>query len=142
MADGRLTVHFLIMNDTSNQSSTISHDLDDLKNQDIHNPVTTFIQSNLDQPFVRALVSLLDKIAAKADLQRLISQLLSTLTDPQLYIALVNALKAHIEAHPWATAFFIIGVILMVNPLAWAGFGSLGPVAGKIMVSSSAHFTE
>ena len=128
------------MNDASNQSSTISHDLDNLKNQDIDTPVTTFIQSNLDHPLVRAVVSLLDKIA-KADLQRFISQLVSTLTDPQLHIGLVDALKAHIEAHPWATAFFIIGVILMVNPLAMAGFGSLGPVAGKIMVSS-AHFTE
>jgi hypothetical protein len=31
--------------------------------------------------------------------------------------------------------FFAIGVILMSNPLAIAGFGALGPVAGKSMVS-------
>jgi hypothetical protein len=111
-----------------------SRSLNDLQNQDIHALVSTFVQSNAGQPFVRAVVSLLDTIAAKADLQRLINQLLSTLTDRQLYNGLSNALKAHVEAHPWSTAFFIIGIVLLCNPLAMAGFGSLGPVAGKFMV--------
>lgn len=122
-----------------NQSSivpSISHALDDLRYQDIYALVATFIQSNLVQPLVWAVVSLL---AAKEDLQLLISQLLSTLTDPQLYIGLFNAPKAYIEAHPWQTTFFviiIIGIILLCNPLVMMGFGSLGPMAGKFMVSS------
>ena len=124
-----------------NHSPTVSRALNDLRNLNIPALVTSFIQSNLGQPLVRAVVSLLDRIAT-ADLQRLINQLLSTLTDRQFYLELVNILEAWIEAHPWATAFLIIGVILMVNPLTMAGFGSLGPVAGKFMGSSSAHFTE
>ena len=126
----------------NNQSSTpsISRTLERLRNEDIH--ALSFVQSDLDQPLVRAVVSLLDKISAKADLQRLINQLMSTLTDSQFYNGLFNALKAHIKAHPWQTAFFIVGVILLCNPLAMVGFGSLGPVAGKFMVSSSAHFTK
>ena len=125
-----------------NLSSTVSRALDALSNQEIHAPsLITFIQSNLGQPLVQAVASLLDRIRAKADLQRFISQLLYKLTDRQLYIGLVNALKACIKAHPWATAFFIIGLIIMFNPLAIIGFGALGPVAGKFMVSS-AHFTE
>ena len=114
----------------------------DLRDLDIHGLTTTFVQSNLDRPLVQAVVTLLDRISTKADLQRLINQLMTTLTDSQFYNGLFNALKAHIEAHPWQTAFFIIGVILMCNPLAMMGFGSLGPVAGEFMVSSSAHFTE
>ena len=112
-----------------------SRSLDDLQNQDIHALVSTFVQSNADQPLVGAVVSLLDTIAAKAvtDLQRLVNQLLSKLTDRQFYNGLFNALKAHVEAHPWSTAFFIIGIVLLCNPLAMAGFGSLGPVAGKSM---------
>ena len=115
-------------------ASPLARTLNDLQNQDIHALVSTVIQSNADQPLVRAVVSLLDKIAAKADLQRLIKQLLSTLTDRQLYNGLFDALKAHIEAHPWSTAFLIIGIVLLCNPLAMAGFGSLGPVAGMSMV--------
>ncbi|KIM83487.1 hypothetical protein PILCRDRAFT_819102 [Piloderma croceum F 1598] len=108
--------------------------LHDLQNQDIHALVSTFIQSNADQPLVGAVVSLLDTIAAKAaaDLQRLINQLLSKLTDRQFYDGLFNALKAHVEAHPWPTAFLIVGIVLLCNPLAMAGFGSLGPVAGSL----------
>ena len=120
--------------------------LSELQNQDIHAIVSAFLQSvaSAGQQLVEVVVSLLDKIAANAaaDLQRLINQLLSTLTDRQFYNGLFNALKAHIKAHPWRTAFFIIGVILLCNPLAMVGFGSLGPVAGKFMVSSSAHFTK
>ncbi|KAK2466601.1 hypothetical protein APHAL10511_000859 [Amanita phalloides] len=109
-----------------------SRAFDDLRNQDIHTLVSTFIQSNGGQPLVRAVVSLLDTIAAKVDLHRLINQLLSTLTDHQFYAGLFNSLKVHIEAHPWPTAFFIIGLVLLCNPLAMAGFGSLGPVAGSL----------
>jgi len=109
-----------------------SRALDDLRNQDIYALVSAFIQSNAGQPLVRAVVSLLDKIAVKTDLQHLINQLLSTLADHQLYNGLFNALKEHLEAHPWPTAFFIVGVVLLCNPLAMAGFGSLGPVAGSL----------
>ncbi|KAK2466598.1 hypothetical protein APHAL10511_000856 [Amanita phalloides] len=109
-----------------------SRAFNDLRDQDIHVLVSTFIQSNGGQPLVRAVVSLLDTIATKVDLHRLIKLLLSTLTDHQFYAGLFNALKVHIEAHPWSTAFFIIGMVLLCNPLAMAGFGSLGPVAGSL----------
>jgi hypothetical protein len=112
-----------------------SRSLNDLQNQDIHALVSTFVQSNAGQPLIGVVVPLLDTIAAKAtaDLQCLINQLLSTLTDRLLYNRLFNALKAHIEAHPWSTVFLIIGIVLLCNPLAMAGFKSLGPVAGKSM---------
>ena len=90
----------------SNQSPTGDHSalvLEDLQNLDIHALVTAFVQSeaNLAQPLVRAVISLLDNIAANlANLQRLVVQLLSTLTDRQFYIGLIGALRAHIEAHP------------------------------------------
>jgi len=109
-----------------------SRSLNDLQNQDIHVLVSTFIQSNPGQPLVRAVVSLLDKIAAKVDLQRLINQLLAKLTDHQFYNGLFNALKAHVEAHPWPTAFLIVGIVLLCNPLTMAGFRSLGPIAGSL----------
>ena len=124
----------------SASSCTIDNDdhsrsFNDLQNQDIHSLVDTFIQSNAGQPLVGAVVSLLGKIAAKTDLQRLINELLSTLTDPQIYNGLLNALKAHIEVHPWSTAFLVIGIVLLCNPLAMGrlDFGSLDPVAGKSM---------
>ena len=113
--------------------------LSELQNQDIHAIVSAFLQSvaSAGQQLVEAVVSLLDKIAANAaaDLQRLIDQLLSTLTDRQFYNGLFNALKAHIKAHPWSMAFFI-GIVLLCNPLAMAGFGALGPVAAKSIFSS------
>lgn len=142
-----------------NQSSTVSSTaishwqaLDDLPVryhwQEIYALVATFIQSNLIQPLVWAVVSLYN-IIANADYQylmALINQFLSTITDPQFYNGLFNALKAYIEAHPWQTAaltaLFVIGVILLCNPLAMIGFGALGPTAGRFMDSSSAHFTE
>jgi hypothetical protein len=110
-----------------------------LQNLDIDTVVSTFIRDNGNKPLVGSIVSLLDAIqAAKGELQRLVNELISTLIDRQFYVGLLTALKAHVEAHPWATTFFIIGVvigvILMCNPLAIAGFGSLGPVAGKSMV--------
>ena len=128
---------------SDNQSSSVpsitdeqSRAVEGLRNHDIHALVATFVQSE-SNALVRAIVALLDKIAAKADLQRLINELLSTLTDRAFYNALLNGLKAHIEAHPWQTAFFVTGIILMCNPLAMVGFGSLGPVAGKVSSSSA-----
>ena len=128
-----------------NVSSTVPSSFDDLPIQDIYALIITFFQSNLVQPLVCAVVSIvsfLDIITTKADPQRHISQLMSTLIDPQFYIGLFNAIKAYIEAHPWLTAFFIIGIIILFNPLALVGFGALGPIAGKFMIFSSVHFTE
>ena len=126
----------------SSIASSISQALNDLRYQDIYSLVNTFIQSNLVRPLVWTVVSLL---AAKDDLQLLISQSLSTLTDSQFYIGFFNVSKAYIDDHPWQTTFFviiiIIGIILLCNPLVMIGFGVLGPIAGKFIVSS-AHFTE
>ena len=113
-----------------------SHVLRDVQNLNIDTLVTTFIQSNLGDPLVRAVVSLLDTISAKVDLQRLMNELLGTLTDHQFYVGLLDALKAHVKAHPWTTTFFVVGLVVMCNPLAIAGFGALGPVAGKFILSS------
>ena len=65
--------------------STFSRALNDLRDLDIHGLTTTFVQSNLDRPLVQAVVTLLDRISTKADLQRLINQLMTTLTDSQFY---------------------------------------------------------
>ena len=111
-----------------------SRALHDVQNLNIDTLVTAFIQSNLGNPLVRAVVSLLDIISAKVDLQRLMNELLGTLTDRHFYDGLFNALKAHVEAHPWTTTFFVVGLVIMCNPLAIAGFGALGPVAGKIIL--------
>jgi len=107
--------------------------LNDLRNQDILALVTHFVRSCASQPLIGAVVSLLDKISADlADFQRLIDQLIFTLTDTQFQEGLLHAIEAHVKAHPWQTAFFIIGIVLMCNPLAMVGFGSLGPVAGSL----------
>ena len=63
------------------------------------------------------------------------NELLGTLTNRRFYVGLPNALKAHAVAHPWATTFSVIGLVVMCNPLGIAGFGALGPVAGKFMFS-------
>lgn len=37
----------------------------------------------------------------------------------------------YVKAHPYQVAFFILAIILIANPVALAGFGAYGPVAGK-----------
>ena len=123
----------------SSASDDYSRSVRDVQGLNINTLVTTFVQSNLGNPLVKAVISLLDKISAKVDLQRLMSQLLGTLTNRQFYDALFNALKTHVKDHPWTTAFFVVGLVIMCNPLAIAGFGASGPVAGKFTLFTPSY---
>jgi hypothetical protein len=66
-------------------------------------------------------------------LRDLIKRLINTFADSVFRNRLLRALKHHIATHPWQTAFFVIGIVLICNPIALAGFGALGPVAGKLL---------
>ncbi|TFK64031.1 hypothetical protein BDN72DRAFT_846980 [Pluteus cervinus] len=119
-------------------SSTLPPLFQQIRDTDIHGLVSAYIQSNKDNPIVVAIVSLLDTIQSKSlpDLNRLVTELISTLSDRQFYIHLSRALWEHIQAHPYSTAFFIIGVVLtcvlMCHPLTMIGFGPMGIVAGSL----------
>ncbi|TFK64035.1 hypothetical protein BDN72DRAFT_846989 [Pluteus cervinus] len=115
-------------------SSTLPPIFQNIRNADINGLVLAFIKSNKDNPVVMAVVSLLNAIQAKflPDLTRFTAELISTLSDRQFYLNLYRAIEDHIRTHPWATAFFVIGVIMMCNPIAAIGFGQMGPVAGSL----------
>jgi hypothetical protein len=66
-------------------------------------------------------------------LRDLIKRLINTFADSVFRNRLLRALKHHIATHPWQTAFFVVGIVLICNPIALAGFGALGPVAGKLL---------
>jgi hypothetical protein len=66
-------------------------------------------------------------------LRDLIKRLINTFADSVFRNRLLRALKHHIATHPWQTAFFVIGIVLICNPIALVGFGALGPVAGKLL---------
>jgi hypothetical protein len=102
----------------------------DLRESDPRAMVDGFIRSN-SSVTTTAISSFLTTM--NSDGQRgLIQQLINTLVDSEFRDRLTLALKLHIQNHPWQTEFFVVGIVLMCNPLAIAGFGSLGPVAGKL----------
>ncbi|KAJ7432111.1 hypothetical protein B0H11DRAFT_2127488 [Mycena galericulata] len=51
-------------------------------------------------------------------------------------VQVAKAVMKFIKAHPWKTlgclTFIVLGIVLIVNPLAVIGFGSMGPIAGSI----------
>ncbi|KAJ7616732.1 hypothetical protein B0H17DRAFT_1152607 [Mycena rosella] len=51
-------------------------------------------------------------------------------------VRFAKAVMEFIKAHPWellgSLGFIIFGIVLIANPLAAIGFGSLGPIAGSI----------
>ncbi|KAJ7752219.1 hypothetical protein DFH07DRAFT_1061729 [Mycena maculata] len=51
-------------------------------------------------------------------------------------VRVAKAVMEFIKAHRWgllgSLTFIILGIVLIVNPLAVIGFGSLGPIAGSI----------
>lgn len=78
--------------------------------------------------------------AMKVDeLKSLIQKLMNTLTDTAFQKKMLLALGEHIKNHPYHTAFLVVGIVLLCNPLAMAGFGALGPVAGKFRDRESVY---
>ncbi|CCX16664.1 Protein of unknown function [Pyronema omphalodes CBS 100304] len=66
------------------------------------------------------------------DIRVMIRKIIDTITDADFRKQFLEAIKVWIETHPWHTGFLIVGIVLLANPLAIAGFGALGPVAGSI----------
>lgn len=64
-------------------------------------------------------------------LKSLTKGLIATLPDTVSQKNLLLALNEHIKNHLFNTAFFVVGIVLLRNPLALAGFGALGPAAVK-----------
>lgn len=89
-----------------------------------------------ENPILGTVKQLLD-VMKDVDIRKLFSDLLDKLTDKDFYNKLFNALKEYIEDHPWQVAMFVIGVILMTNPIGLLGFGTLGPVAGAFFLIRS-----
>jgi hypothetical protein len=50
-------------------------------------------------------------------------------------VRVAKAVMEFIKAHRWellgSLTFIILGIVLIVNPLAVIGFGSMGPIAGR-----------
>ncbi|KAF8149952.1 hypothetical protein B0H34DRAFT_731840 [Crassisporium funariophilum] len=67
------------------------------------------------------------------ELQNTVKQLIGTIADQRFAAEFMHAIKEHIVNHPFETAFLVIGIVLMCNPVARVGFGSFGPVAGSLV---------
>jgi len=54
-------------------------------------------------------------------------------------VRVAKAAMEFIKAHRWellgSLIFIVLGIVLIVNPLAMIGFGSMGPIAGSIAAS-------
>ncbi|KAA8898239.1 hypothetical protein FN846DRAFT_892902 [Sphaerosporella brunnea] len=72
-----------------------------------------------DSPFVTALL---------ANFTRAVD----TLKDPAFWRALYHTITEYIKQHPWQTAAILLGIVLILNPVALAGFGAGGVVGGSI----------
>jgi hypothetical protein len=52
-------------------------------------------------------------------------------------VRVAKAVMEFIKAHPWellgSLTFIVLGIVLIANPLALIGFGSLGPIAGRTL---------
>jgi len=59
---------------------------------------------------------------------KVIKNILDTFHDPK---RVISALGHMIKQHPYRTAFIIISLVLILNPVMLAGFGSGGVVAGE-----------
>lgn len=67
-----------------------------------------------------------------SDIQTFIAHLLTHLPDKDLATTILTSIRDHIAAHPWETALFVTAIILILNPLAWVGFGAKGPIARTV----------
>jgi len=99
-----------------------------LRNHDPSEVVSAFLRTNPGGLAVSTSVAL--QAMSHPALKGLVGRIIATLADAAFRKAFHDAIKHHIVNHPWQTAFLISGVVLMANPLAAAGFGALGPVAG------------
>ena len=101
----------------------------DLQGQNPKHIIDAFTRAN-SGPVANAIATSLGALS-HVDLRGLIERLINTLSDRAFRNQFLRAITQHIKDHPYQTAFLVVGIILMMNPLAMAGFGSLGPVAGE-----------
>ncbi|KAI5814696.1 hypothetical protein BZA77DRAFT_371527 [Pyronema omphalodes] len=92
--------------------------------------VDAYIATN-PGPFTALTKSILRGLS-HIDLRAFIRRVIDTIKDEDFRREIYEASKGWIKAHPWHVAFFVIAIVLMINPLALAGFGALGPVAGSL----------
>ena len=88
--------------------------------------------------FTRAVLNLVPlstqqalRVIPHLEMQTLSRKLLELVKDATIRNKILKALERSITDHPWNTAFIVVGVVLMINPLNILGFGALGPVAGE-----------
>jgi hypothetical protein len=119
-----------------------THASNHLRRRDVQARLASVVGgSHSGQPaFATAVASFMSASRSRrptsTDLQRLVNQLGGTLTDPRFYRRLLDTMWAWVKAHPWQTAGIVVGLILIINPVALAGFGASGPVAGKSRIST------
>ncbi|KAF8242547.1 hypothetical protein K440DRAFT_590710 [Wilcoxina mikolae CBS 423.85] len=117
-------------NDSDNDYSSLPVYFRDLRGQNPQHIIDAFTQAN-SGPITNAIATSLGALS-HIDLRALTERLINTLSDREFRDQFLRAITQHIKNHPYQTAFLVVGVILLMNPLAIIGFGSLGPVAGSI----------
>jgi hypothetical protein len=118
--------------DSSSNSGSDSRLSPHFRNLHTRNPeaiINAYIAAN-PGPFTAAIKSTLRGLS-HIDLRGFIRRIIDTINDEDFRRQFYEASKEWIKTHPWHIAFFAIAIVLMVNPLALAGFGALGPVAGR-----------
>jgi hypothetical protein len=116
-----------------NDSDSLPVYFRDLRGQNPQHIIDAFSRAN-PGPVTNAITASLGALS-HMELRSLIERLISTLSDSEFRNQFLRAITQHIRNHPYQTAFIVVGVILLMNPLALVGFGSLGPVAGEYLPS-------
>ncbi|KAI5810426.1 hypothetical protein BZA77DRAFT_327963 [Pyronema omphalodes] len=117
-------------NSSSNSVEKLPPHFRELRTSNPEEIINAYIAAN-PGPLTAAIRTTLDALG-HIDIRPVIRKIIDTLTDADFREQFLEAIKVRIETHPWHTGFFVIGVVLLANPLATVGFGSLGPVAGSI----------
>jgi hypothetical protein len=91
--------------------------------------------------FINAQSPVLAFVRRIVKVEHFISYLLNQITNVVFRNRIMRLLGQYIKDHPYQTAFFIVGLVLVINPLALAGFGALGPVAGMSLTISLLWFS-
>jgi hypothetical protein len=118
--------------DSYHNSSLLVHFLD-LQGQNLNHIIDAFTRAN-SGPVTNAIATSLGALS-DIDLRGLTERFTNTLSDHTFRNQFLCAITQHIKNNPYQTAFSVSGIILMMNPLTMAGFGSLGPVAGEYLPS-------
>ncbi|RPA74171.1 hypothetical protein BJ508DRAFT_313134 [Ascobolus immersus RN42] len=71
-------------------------------------------------------------ICRLVDANGFIHTLLHRFADAVFRDSFLLRMARYIKEHPYQAAFMVAGIVLSANPLALAGFGTLGPIAGSI----------